>query len=351
MKSILPLGNKNSLYALDFFCGAGGLTRGLMDAGIKVVAGIDDEAGCRETYEKNNAPAEFIQKDIAELTISEIEKLLRGHGPSDLMLAACAPCQPFTKQRTARKKGRMKTLLGYFAKFVDYFEPDCVFVENVPGISKVEGNSTYRRFLRVLKNKNYFFDAADVDAKDYGVPQTRNRHILLARKSFPVKIPKQLCGHDLSPYRTVRQTIARFPKIEAGEAHPTVPNHRASNLSAKNLERLNHTPPDGGDRRCWPDFLILDCHKKNYSGHTDVYGRMWWDRPAPALTCKCHSLSNGRYGHPEQNRAISLREAAALQTFPDDYIFYGPSKESIGNQIGNAVPVKLAEIIGRAFLS
>ena len=338
------------LYALDFFCGAGGLTRGLTDAGIQVLAGIDDDESCRLTYEKNNPRSKFVKRDIAEISAREIEELVGEYCTSKLMFAACAPCQPFTKQRTARNRGRTRTLLGYFAKFVGIFEPDCVLVENVPGISKVRGNSTYKRFVRLLKSKKYFWDAADIDAKDFGVPQTRTRHILVARKSASIKIPQPIRGPELSPYLTVRQTISHFPPIQAGESNPAVPNHRASGLSELNLKRIKSTPPDGGDRRSWPEELVLRCHKENYSGHTDVYGRMWWDRPAPALTCRCHSLSNGRYGHPEQNRAISLREAAALQTFPDDYVFFGTSKESIGKQIGNAVPVKLGKAIGTQFL-
>jgi DNA (cytosine-5)-methyltransferase 1 len=202
----------------------------------------------------------------------------------------------------------------------------------------------------MLEKRGYYYDAGDVEARKYGVPQTRRRHILLACKSSPITIPEATHGPGRIPYETVREAISHFPPIKAGETHPTIPNHRASALSDVNLRRIQFTPPDGGDRRDWPDDLTLDCHKGVYIGHTDVYGRMWWDRPAPALTCKCHSLSNGRYGHPEQNRAISLREAAALQTFPDDYVFYGKSKSDIGNQIGNAVPVRLARIVGYAFL-
>jgi len=128
------------------------------------------------------------------------------------------------------------------------------------------------------------------------------------------------------------------------------PNHEAANLSELNLRRLRHTPHDGGDRRSWPSQLVLACHRGDHNGHTDVYGRMYWDRAAPTLTGKCNSISNGRYGHPCQDRAISLREAASLQTFRDDYVFYGPSKH-IAIQIGNAVPVRLAEVLGRQLLA
>ena len=172
----------------------------------------------------------------------------------------------------------------------------------------------------------------------------------MASKFAKIQIPEPTHGPGRIPYETVERAIGHFPPIKAGDTHSLVPNHRASCLSSLNLERLRNTPPDGGDRNDWPGDLQLPCHRGSYKGHTDVYGRMWWGRPAPALTCKCHSLSNGRYGHPEQNRAISLREAAALQTFPDDYIFYSNSKEEYGDQIGNAVPVRLAREIARTII-
>lgn len=336
--------------AIDFFCGAGGLTRGLMDGGINVILGIDSQEGYRRTYEKNNPPAKFICYDIKKLPFSQIAKEIREIPRNKLMFAACAPCQPFSKQRTVTKNIHQRTLLSCFTTFIREFQPGFILIENVPGITRVGGNSTYKRFITTLRRLGYHYDTADVDAKNYGVPQTRRRHIVLASKWARILIPEPTHGPGRIPYETVRSAISHFPPIEAGAIHPSIPNHRASFLSATNLERLHHTPHDGGNRKKWPKKLFLPCHKGKYKGHTDVYGRMWWDRPAPALTCKCHSLSNGRYGHPDQDRAISLRESAALQSFPDDYIFYGNSKEDIGNQIGNAVPVLLARKIAEVFV-
>jgi len=148
------------------------------------------------------------------------------------------------------------------------------------------------------------------------------------------------------PYKTVRHVISHFPEIRAGEAHNEILNHVAASIMPINLERIRQTPHDGGGRHSWPRRLYLKCHKGSYAGHTDVYGRMYWDRPAPALTGRCSSISNGRYGHPTQDRAISLREAASLQSFPDEYVFWGSNKH-VALQIGNAVPVKLAEVLGR----
>ena len=198
----------------------------------------------------------------------------------------------------------------------------------------------------MLKEEGYAFDEKIVYAKDYGVPQNRRRYILIASRLFIPKLPAPTHGNKagLLPYRTVRDAISHFPYLNAGEENINIPNHKCANLKPILIERIKATPHDGGSRTDWPDNLALKCHQ-NFTGHTDVYGRMKWDEPAPTLTVKCFSLSNGRFGHPEQDRAISLREAAALQTFCDDYIFYG-SMQEIGKQIGNAVPVLLAQVLG-----
>ena len=163
-------------------------------------------------------------------------------------------------------------------------------------------------------------------------------------------LPQPTFGTDEHPYRTVADVIAHYPPITAGASNEQFANHKAANLTDLNLRRIQATAHDGGSRTEWPPELVLKCHQEKSSGHTDVYGRMSWNLPAPTLTSKCFSLSNGRFGHPEQDRAISFREAAAIQTFPDNYVFYGESESVIGRQIGNAVPVMLAEAIGRTLL-
>ncbi len=339
------------MIAVDFFCGAGGLTRGLLNADINVVLGVDADARCRESYENNNHPARFLTADIRELEFDRVREIIGNTPQSELLLAGCSPCQPFSKQRKSDSKTVVDgTLLGRFAQFVEEFQPDQVFIENVPGIVKVPGFSTYRRFLNLLDDYGYSYTGGTVDAKYYGVPQTRRRFVLVAMRGVDASLPERTHGTKLQPTATVKEAIRHFPRIRAGQEHQDLPNHVAAAVSELNMERLRHTPKNGGDRRSWPETLCLDCHKKDYNGHSDVYGRMWWNRPAPALTGRCHSLSNGRYGHPSQNRAISLREAAALQSFDDDYVFYGSNKH-IALQIGNAVPVKLAEAIARHILS
>lgn len=336
--------------AIDFFCGAGGLTRGLLDAGIEVEAGLDADVRCQESYEKNNRPARFLHKDIAELTAGEVWKTLGSRRTGDLLIAACAPCQPFSKHRRApATRDPDATLLGAFARIVEQIKPGQVLVENVPGLAKVKGFSTYRRFLKMLRSNSYQIAEGVLDAKNFGVPQTRRRYVLLAVRGRSISLPEELHGQYGLPYITVKDAIAHYPAISSGSRHKTVPNHETAMISEKNIKRLRMTPHNGGDRRAWPASLVLDCHKDDYEGHTDVYGRMAWDRPAPTLTGKCHSISNGRYGHPTQNRAISLREAASLQTFPDSYVFYG-NRQHIAQQIGNAVPVKFAEVLGQHLL-
>ena len=335
--------------AVDFFCGAGGLTRGMLDAGIDVVLGIDVDGRCRQSYAENNSSAEFVNADLRKLCFSEIAEKIGGVSEEHLLFAGCAPCQPFSQQRKETEELNTGTLLGAFGRFVERFKPGQVFIENVPGIAKVSGFSTYRRFLKMLRTNGYNIAADVVDAKKYGVPQNRRRFILIGMRGAAVSLPPETHGPMLKPYLTVREAIGRFPRIRAGRAHSEIPNHVAAEISELNMERLRHTPRNGGDRRAWPEHLTLECHRGDYNGHSDVYGRMWWNKPAPALTGRCHSISNGRYGHPSQNRAMSLREAASLQTFDDEYVFHGSNKH-IALQIGNAVPVRLAEVVAKHIL-
>ena len=335
--------------AFDFFCGAGGLTRGLLDAGIDVIAGFDRDESCQATYEYNNPGVKFIQADIKEIGINDLRKKCRLRKFDNVLFAGCAPCQPFSSQRKKNDRHGDSTLLGEFGRLVETAHPGYVLVENVPGMAKVSGFSTFKRFLKKLDSNGYRYIYNVLDAKRYGVPQNRRRLVLFASRKRTPSFPEPKFGNQYRPFRTVRQAISHFPAIRAGESHQDIPNHVASSITKLNLERLRHTPHDGGDRSAWPDYLKLECHKGDYKGHTDVYGRMSWDNPSPALTGRCHSISNGRYGHPEQDRAISLREAAAIQTFPDGYVFFGANKH-VALHIGNAVPVKFAENLGKHIL-
>ena len=338
------------MIALDFFCGAGGLTRGLLNAGIQVIAGFDCEEDFQNTYESNNPGVKFIHADIKQLNSRNLAENIDLRYSGDILFAGCAPCQAFSKRSTNGKYGQDAKLLDEFGRLVEEVLPGYVLMENVPGITKNCGRNVFQRFLKMLKRNDYFYTYDFLDAKHYGVPQKRRRLVLLASKKKHPSLPKPEYGGELRPFVTVREAISHFPTIVAGENNSEVPNHVAASLTELNLERLKHTPHDGGDRRSWPKHLVLNCHKDNYKGHTDAYGRMFWDSPAPTITGRCNSLSNGRYGHPEQNRAISIREAAAIQSFPDDYVFFGSTNKSITTQVGNAVPIKMAERVGEEIL-
>ena len=337
--------------AIDLFCGAGGLTRGLRRAGWDVLAGIDVDANVAHTYQRNNPGTRFAAADLRRVTVEDVRSLTGRTRSEELLLAGCAPCQPFSKQRPRRGLGERSdaALLLEFARLVKALRPAVVLMENVPGIAAVPGFSAFRRFVATLRDCGYEFDHGVLNARDYGVPQHRRRYVLLAVLKAPAPLSRPSSGSTGHLELTVRHGIVHFPAIDAGETYRQIPNHYAAALSPLNSARIRATPADGGGRADWPATLQLPCHRRSGIGFSDVYGRMWWDRVAPTLTSRCNSLSNGRFGHPEQHRAISLREAAALQTFPDDYEFFG-AKNRIAQWIGNAVPVSFAEALGKAAL-
>ena len=336
--------------AIDFFCGGGGMTRGLLNAGINVVAGIDVCPDYRDTYVNNNQ-VPFVAKSIVDITETDILNVLPDiQTATDTLFVGCAPCQPFSQQRKSVSEHKDKFLLSAFGTMIEQYKPCYVLIENVPGI-RGKGKEVFQSFLDLLKRNKYDYRTEVINAKKYGVPQNRNRLVLIASRVTKAILPEPICdGSEDHPYRTVADALRHFPPIIAGQSYDGIPNHKAATLSELNMQRIMATPHDGGSRTSWPTELVLKCHKAKDAGHTDVYGRMAWEKIAPTLTSKCCSISNGRFGHPDQNRAISFREAAALQSFPDDYVFYGKSDAIISRQIGNAVPVLLAEAIGHALI-
>jgi DNA (cytosine-5)-methyltransferase 1 len=333
-----------TINAVDLFCGVGGLTHGLERGGINVVAGVDNDPACAFAYEKNNS-ARFLERDVAQITAEEIAALY----PSDglRLLAGCAPCQPFsTYSRSGRGKKHENDwpLLLSFGRLVEALQPDFVTMENVP---QVLDHAVFRGFLDSLKG--YTIRCSVVDCAAFGIPQTRKRVVLLASRHGSEGLELH---PSLDELPTVRGTIGALPPIAAGEHHADDALHAASRLSPLNLERIRASRP-GGTWRDWPAELQAACHKRS-SGSTypSVYGRMAWDHPAPTVTTQCFGYGNGRFGHPEQDRAITLREAAMLQTFPENYEFLSPGAKvrfsHLGRLIGNAVPVRLGEVIAAA---
>ncbi len=342
----------SSVIGIDFFSGCGGTSLGLKQAGIRIVRGIDFDPTCKEVYEKNIRGADFLNEDISKLNPVDVLSGIKRDKKDFLLFSACAPCQPFSARNPSKGSSGddRKNLLLSFARFVDFHRPDFVFVENVPGIQNVKGNSgIFSKFLKKLKSYGYQFAFDVVDAKDYGVPQSRKRLILLASNlpNIELSLPSFTHGPGKRPYVTVKEAIADFPLIKQGEEH-SLNGHRARGLSDINLKRIKTTPKNGGSRLSWPKHLSLDCHKST-KGHSDVYGRMSWSKPAPTLTCKCTSISNGRYGHPTQDRAITPREAASLQTFPKSFKLFG-GIDQMTRHVGNAVPPLLAKNVGKKIL-
>ncbi|MFA6543207.1 MAG: DNA (cytosine-5-)-methyltransferase [Limisphaerales bacterium] len=336
--------------AVDLFCGAGGLTRGLLDAGIPVAAGYDLDAACQFPYEHNNRGATFRQKSVTELTGTDLAThYLHGH---KRILVGCAPCQTFSKytQGLNNDTDPKWKLLDEFARIVCELQPDIVSMENVPGLQK---HDVFDRFLTTLINEGFHFtkdfEKQVVYCPDYGIPQHRRRLVLVASRFGPIELIPPT--HPPKRHRKVRNVLSDLPELAAGEAHPDDPLHRTSELSTLNQKRIRHSRP-GGTWRDWPRELVADCHKvKSGKTYPSVYGRMEWDEPSPTITTQFFGFGNGRFGHPEQNRAISLREGAILQSFPRSYQFVNPGGEycfkTIGRLIGNAVPVRLGEIVGK----
>lgn len=340
--------SNNHFRAVDFFCGAGGLTHGLLSAGISVLAGIDNDASCKETFEKNNKGAVFLAKDIEKYIPEKLMHDLHIKRKDDYMIfTGCAPCQFWSIMRTHRKKSEQtKNLILDFQKFVEYFLPGFVLIENVPGISSKK-DSPLGNFLAALTKLGYSIAHDVTDMSLYGVPQKRRRFTLLASRVINISLPKKT-GETL----TVRHVLGiknGFPRINAGAKDNTKFMHTAAGLNQKNLDRLHMTPHDGGDRSSWQhrkDYQLA-CYASGEKKFYDTYSRMWWDRPSPTITTKFFNISNGRFAHPNENRALSLREGATLQTFPKDYEFIGKSITSIAKMIGNAVPPKFAAILGK----
>lgn len=340
------------LQAIDFFCSAGGVSCGFRQAGIDVLGGVDIDQNCKKTYEINNH-AKFLCADVSLLPKSEIGSYFSITKDQDeLIFVGCSPCQYYSNMTTDKSKSKKsRLLLADFQEFVEYYRPGYVFIENVPGIDTKRG-SPIGKFKMSLKRNGYVYKDGILNAKHFGVPQNRRRYILLASRikkeiSFPKGSPESLVS--------VRDAIGNeeiFPPIEAGHQDKSDFIHSASFLEDTNLKRIKATPHNGGDRRIWKHIpeLQVNCYQ-NHDGHYDVYGRMYWDKPSPTITTRFNSLSNGRYGHPEQDRAISLREGATLQSFPLDYIFFSVNQNSIAKMIGNAVPPLLAQKIGQSILN
>ncbi len=338
---------KKEIFAVDFFCGAGGLTHGLMSEGVKVKAGVDIDSACRFPFEENNKSV-FLEKDITSLKKEEISKYFDDKHWK--LLAGCAPCQPFSMytQGQDNSKNDKWGLLYSFARLAEEIRPEVLTMENVPNLAEEQ---VFKDFVNKLESLGYFVNYyPSVDCRNYGIPQQRRRLVLFASIFGKIKLIPET--HNKTNYKTVRETIEQLEKIEAGKTSENDLLHKSSRLSTTNLNRIRSSTP-GGTWRDWDESLVTKCHQKESGkSYPSVYGRMEWDKPSPTMTTQCFGYGNGRFGHPEQDRAISLREAALFQTFPENYAFVPPnesvSTRVVGKLIGNAVPVELGRVIGKS---
>lgn len=339
---------------VDLFCGVGGLTHGFVKENFHVDAGIDLDQTCEYAFETNNK-AKFHHLDVTNLTG---EKLLSIYSEDRRkILVGCAPCQPFSiynrkgvKKEEGDPKNEKWKLLYSFADLIDETNPEIISMENVPLLAKFNKGKVFNDFKTRLEEKGYFISWYIVNAQDYGVPQRRKRLVLFGSKHGQIELIAKMV--DEGKYVTVKEAIGHLPPIEDGTTHPNDPLHKARKLSDLNKKRIQATK-EGGNWEDWDESLWLECHKKE-SGRNfkSVYGRMKWNDVAPTMTTFCVGISKGRFGHPEQDRAISLREAALIQSFPQNYKFINPNKEmstgAIERQIGNAVPVGLGVAIAKS---
>mgnify|MGYP000005102080 CR=1 FL=1 len=332
---------KQEISAVDLFCGVGGLTHGLVSGGVNVVAGIDVDSTCKFPYEANNS-AHFIEQDVATLEADKVNKLYKKN--TIKLLTGCAPCQPFSSYSQSgrnRDYDSQWPLVLSFGRLIKEIQPELVAMENVP---QLLGHDVFNEFVESLDGYEIWWSV--IDCSLIGVPQTRKRLVLLASL-----LGEQNLSIDLKQTKvsTVMDTIGELPPINAGQTHPEDSLHMSPKLGELNMQRIKASKP-GGTWREWPSSLLAECHKKSSgSTYSSVYGRMEWNKASPTITTQCFGYGNGRFGHPEQDRAISLREAAMLQTFPKNYIFSEPNEKvrfnRMGRLIGNAVPVKLGEVI------
>lgn len=339
---------KIKIAAVDLFCGAGGLTHGLLAESITVRAGFDIDSACKYAYEKNN-DAPFIIKDVAKIKGSEINA--RFKKDEIRLLAGCAPCQPFSKYTQGKdaEADQKWKMLYEFARLVKEAKPEIVTMENVPQLIK---HKVYQDFVSQLEALKYKAWTGVVFCPDYGIPQTRHRLVLLASRLGEIALIPPT--HSKDTYQTVEEVIAHLPEIKHGEQSEHDPLHTSSTLSDMNYKRIKASKPDGSWLD-WDSGLVAACHKKpGRTTYRSVYGRMSWKKPSPTITTQFIGFGNGRFGHPEQHRALSLREGALLQTFPEQYEFTPPEKpvvlKHIARMIGNAVPVKLGEVIGKSIV-
>lgn len=352
--------------AIDLFCGAGGLSSGLKKSGFQICLGVDIDKAALKTYKHNLKNTKILKKDIKQVTGKEITQLTGIKKQDNFLLAGCPPCQGFSNLGKRDADDEKNQLVYEYIRIIYELEPAFILMENVPGMSEGVGKKIFKEVVGALQEL-YYVEYGTLNAADYGVPQTRKRLVLhgirkdiyeiIASKNnnLPIKLlppptHSQIKRKGCKKWITVGDSILDLPSINAGEIYENskIKNHRARRLSQTNIKRLQEIRDNGGNKARISENLKLECHKKKNVSYTDTYGIIDSTKPAPTITSGCTIISKGRYCHPTQNRGLSVREAARLQSFDDNFEFVGNMGE-MSLQIGNAVPPKLAQASGNIF--
>jgi DNA (cytosine-5)-methyltransferase 1 len=343
---------------IDLFSGSGGVTQGFKNQGFQTLAAVEWDHIAAETYKTNHPDAVMYEEDIRKIKPQEVKQRVKLSEGELTVLTACAPCQPFSRQTRLNKRDGRTQLILKVLPFVEVFRPKYIMMENVPGLNKGKNRAILNKLIKSLQNDHKYkvFGPFIIDAVNYGVPQFRKRLILLAsRDDIALSVPetthvssKRAKKLGKASWKTVKEAFQGIEKLRSGQKSRTDPLHQARKHTKLNLERLKFIPKNGGSRHSLPKHLQLVCHEGE-TGYNDVYGRMDFRQPANTLTTGCTNFARGRYAHPTADRAITPREAARLQTFPDQYQFVG-GYDQVSVQIGNAVPVLLAEAFAKYFL-
>ncbi|MDE0104182.1 MAG: DNA cytosine methyltransferase [Bryobacterales bacterium] len=332
--------SRQPIGAVDVFCGIGGLTRGLRDAGIAVGAGVDIDPTCRYAYKSNNSGTAFIEADIRDIAFDDLDSY---YAEADYKaLVGCAPCQPFSAHTRRSQASEDCSLVDEFARLIQEGLPEFVSMENVPGLAK---HPSFESLLEILDDLKYHHDHRVLNFCDFGVPQRRRRLVMVASRGGPIALPEGNRHREAK----VADYIRGLPPIRAGQTASDDPAHTTLELTPTNLARIRQSKP-GGTWKDWDKELVSPCHTRTH--YPAPYGRMVWDEPAPTITTQFCYYSTGRFGHPVQDRSVSVREAALLQPFPTDYLLVDPDEPlplcRLARHVGNAVAVKIGELIGNS---
>ena len=352
--------------AIDLFCGAGGLSTGLKKSGFRLCLGVDIDEKALKTYKCNLKRTKVLKEDIKKVTGEKITELTGINRRDNFLLAGCPPCQGFSSLGKRDANDEKNELVYEYIRIINELEPSFILMENVPGMSTGVGKEIFKNVVKELE-ENYHVDYATLNAADFGVPQIRKRLVLHGirndvydnlgldkekQKILPKSTHSKEKKKGYRKWVTVRKAIFDLPILGAGESYDDgiIKNHKARSLSETNIERLQEIRLHGGNREMISEELQLECHKKENVSYTDTYGIIDPDKPAPTITSGCTIISKGRYCHPTQNRGLSIREAARLQSFDDKFEFQGNMGE-MSLQIGNAVPPKLAQASGKVIIN